>query len=1663
MKFRHLLFLQFFTLFLLNLNRLSAQCNSVPAGLTCEEAPVLCDLNDLDGYCTTLPDFPNPTGPNPLCSNGGVSNNTIWFGFIAGTTNYNLNIIPANCTNVGGFQGIQGGIYGGDCGSVTQVVCQGQCSTGIINLNGNNFVPGEVYWFIIDGCQGSVCDITVDILAGGPLVMGNINPIVGPKKVCLGGTFNYSTNNVNGATAYHWTLDGNLLGDPENEDNTTSVTFGDAGVHQLCVDVSNYCNDVGTPPVQQCIDVTVTEVIGIDPPEKFVCPNDQYVYNGVPYGPGQYDVTLQSWQKCDSVVTLTVSEIIVPPKDLGIFYKCQGQCITITDKKGNGGIFCDNVEGEEVILESWQGCDSIVNFTLRLVEVDAKIDPPFELGCVVDQTPLDGSGSIIENYQTIDYKWTMCPTCSIIGPDDQPKVDTETPGKYCLTITATAPNGVQCKDSACVVVKFNPFSPVAGIIGDTLSCIKDTITLQGTSNTPNVIYNWKGPKNETYTGQNIKVTNAGNYTLTITAPNQCSNSKTFNVVSNIKYPNADATGGTISCDFPNIDLSGKSDTMGVSYAWYNDQNVKISSVQTVNVNTAGNYIFEVLNPNNGCITYDTVTVSPDFVAPQNISATGDTFDCIKFPVKVDANSSTTGITYAWTGPNGFSSTLKNPDAPYKGDYSVIFTGPNGCKDTAMATVASDTMKPIVTTINDTIECFTFTATLAANSSAANTSYSWSGPGATGSNPTLVVNQAGTYSVTVTDNSNGCKSVATAKSLDASAKPVALAQIPPPLTCDSLTITLIGGSTLVIPSITYQWTGPAGFTANTKNAIVNQPGTYNLLVTNTDNNCSDNISVDVSQDILAPNITATNDTTDCVSGQATLCGNSTTLNAVYQWYNSTNVKLCNTACCDVSGAGDYTLIVTNPVNGCTSSFDVKAVKDDNTPDLTLNKSDDLDCIVLSVDLDAFSSVAGVTYKWSGPGAPGGSVTNFSTTAPGLFSVTVTNPLNKCTNSATINVLQDIQKPVISAITDTIKCSNNKTVLVDGTSDVNSNVTIQWLDENSNPVSSVLDFMTSTSQNYLLTVTNNINGCSKTLTLFVPENTTPPNVSATGDVITCFEPQAICPGNSTTSNVSYSWSGPGNYSASTKDAGGITLDGNYQLIVTDKINGCTSSTSVVVTKDNTDPDVSATGGTLTCTNNSQITLVSNSTTSPVSYSWSGPNNFSSIQQNPIAPDPGAYTVTVTNTQNGCKSTKTVDVLSDETPPNLSVNDATLDCIQKTQILTATSSTPGVTFLWTGPNTNSTNTSVTIADPGQYTCVATAPNGCTISKVATVNLNANLPTVLASVGGELNCTNKNVDVSSTGSSTGTNYVYSWTGPNGFTSNQNNISATEPGSYTLMITNTLNGCSEDITVVVPININVPTAITSSDKNPNCFGSLDGSINVLNVTGGTQPFLYSINGKPFSTASQFSFLGDGTYNISIQDAAGCEYDTLITLKQPLKLTVDAGKDTIIPWGTNYQLEAVIQPSNAKIASITWNPVADTFCSNCLNPIIAPFDASLYTITVVDSNGCKASDKILVLVKKERPIFIPNTFSPNGDGLNDIFYINARDGFVDEITYFQIYDRWGNKIFEKERFLPNDPAYGWDGVYRNKKVNSAVFVYWALIKFKDGESILYKGDVTVQR
>ncbi len=1669
MKIKYLLVL----LGLIALNYISnAQpCNNPPSQYNCEDVQannaVLCNINDLDGYCTTLPDFPNPTGPAPLCQSngGGVANNTIWFGFVAGTTSMSLQVIPQNCTDAGGGNmGIQIGIYEEPCPPNGQeIVCTGTCVTTPYTLNSSSFEPGKTYYFWIDGCGGSVCDITVDVLSGGPLVMGTINPIQGPKKVCTGGEFTYEVDPVVGGAYYHWTVNGDLQGDPTMEDETIDLTFPSAGVYKVCVDVSNFCIPESAPPSPKCIDVTVTDIVAKDPPKALVCPGAEKSYNNDLYPVGSHDITLLSWQGCDSIVTLVVEEIIVPPTDLGLIYKCFGECITIEDNKGNGGVYCDNGT-EQVILESWQGCDSLVNFELAIVEIDVEIDDPYELGCLVNTTPLDGSQSLAENWTNLIIKWEAFNGGKFSGPTNQLITQTETGGKYCLTLTGTAPGGVSCKDSACVIVTVDPTTPIASIIGDTISCYKDSITLFGSSTSGNSSFAWQGPGGKSFTGQNIKVGDPGVYTLTITAPNLCTDSETFSVVSIKGNPNISANGDTVSCSIPTATLAGNSSTPGTTFKWYDSANNVISNTQTVSVSNTGNYIFEVFNPKNGCISKDTVLLFPDFQKPQNVTAIGDTFDCVKFPVKVLGNSTTTGVSYSWNGPNGFTSNLQNPDAPFKGLYDLIVTAPNGCKDTVSTNVVADTIKPDLAVISDTIDCFTFTGTLIANTQTTGVSFAWTGPGGTGTNSSFTVNVAGVYNVVITAP-NGCTNSSNAEAKDDPDKPIASANVTSPLTCDSLSVTLAGGSSLNLPTITYSWAGPLGFSANTKNAKATVPGIYTLTVTNTKNGCTDDVTVSVIQDIAAPDVSASGDTTDCVTGQASLIGGSITPNAKFQWFNSGGVALCPTPNCLVTGAGTYTLVVTDPKNGCTNSISAESVKDDSTPDLNLTKDDDLDCLITNVNLTATSMVTGLIYSWSGPGVSAGSVTNITTSTPGTFAVMVTNPINLCTNSASIVVNQDIIKPVISAVTDTIECSNNKTASVVGSSDVSSNVTIVWVDENAGFVGNNLNFNATVSQNYLLTVTNNLNGCSATYTLFVPENTTLPNVAAQGDVINCFEPIAECPGNSLTNNVTFGWSGPGGYTASTAKAGNITAPGNYILIVTDKSNGCTNSTTVIVTQDNNKPDLTANGGTLTCTNNSQIQLTANSSITPVTWKWSGPNNFNSALQNPNALDPGIYSVIVTNTGNGCTETATVDVLSDETPPDLSVNNAVIDCINTSQILTAVSSTIGVSYVWTGPGTTGTSASVTVTLPGNYVCEATGPNGCKTSKTAVVTLNANLPQTVALADGEINCTNKLVNVSSTGSSTGPEFVYSWTGPLGFTSSQTSFDVAEPGNYILLITNTTNGCTQTAQVDVPINKDLPTGLLTDEKNPNCFGFSDGFINVADVVGGTAPFLYSINGKSYTNSSQFQFLGEGTYKISIQDAAGCEYDTLITLTQPEKLIVDAGKDTTVNWGEIYTLGIKSISHPGKLESLTWTPALDSFCVNCPNPKVLLFDAQLFTVTATDTAGCVATDKILVLVKKERLVYIANTFSPNGDGNNDYFGVQVGKG-IEEVTKFEIFDRWGSKLFERDNFNPgpnSDNQNSWDGTFRGKKMNSGVFVYWALIKFQDGESILYKGDVTLQR
>ena len=151
-----------------------------------------------------------------------------------------------------------------------------------------------------------------------------------------------------------------------------------------------------------------------------------------------------------------------------------------------------------------------------------------------------------------------------------------------------------------------------------------------------------------------------------------------------------------------------------------------------------------------------------------------------------------------------------------------------------------------------------------------------------------------------------------------------------------------------------------------------------------------------------------------------------------------------------------------------------------------------------------------------------------------------------------------------------------------------------------------------------------------------------------------------------------------------------------------------------------------------------------------------------------------------------------------------------------------------------------------------------------------------------------------------------------------------------------------------------------------------------------------------------------------------------------------------------------------ELADTTWTQTNWLSCTDCLDPEAVVYNNTRYQVTVVDTNGCVVSDETLLRVRKDRNVFIPNAFSPNDDGANDVFMIFS-DQSVKQINSFLIFDRWGERVFADTDFQPNDPRHGWDGRFRNEPLNPAVFVYYAEIEFVDGVTILYKGDVTLLR
>ncbi len=390
-----------------------------------------------------------------------------------------------------------------------------------------------------------------------------------------------------------------------------------------------------------------------------------------------------------------------------------------------------------------------------------------------------------------------------------------------------------------------------------------------------------------------------------------------------------------------------------------------------------------------------------------------------------------------------------------------------------------------------------------------------------------------------------------------------------------------------------------------------------------------------------------------------------------------------------------------------------------------------------------------------------------------------------------------------------------------------------------------------------------------------------------------------------------------------------------------------------------------------------------------------------------------------------------------------------------------TPGYTYSWDINGTATTGSMVTGLAPGSYVVTIEDANGCSQNiplivgdkEALQVLVDTALTTTTVACAGDENGV---ISVFPMGGNIGT-MTYDWS-PN--VSDLPTATALPAGDYTVTVTDML-GCTGQSPV---ITIGEPDAVLATIPQPAppaCAGQRT-TLVVASAEGGVGgPYTFSINnGIPGSIANGVDLLA-GEYLVSVLDANQCAYEEVITIDEPAPLIVDLGEDVEIELGESTQLDGFFFGPNAP-DSIIWSPTimcADSSMMDCLDPIVAPVETTEYTLTIIDELGCVGSDNIIVEVDSDRNVYIPNVFTPDNDGVNDFFSPYIGPG-VSNVKSMRIYDRWGELLYEQLDFLPfNDFDFGWNGTFRNKRVQTGVYVYLIEVEFLDGISLLYRGDV----
>jgi len=1252
-----------------------------------------------------------------------------------------------------------------------------------------------------------------------------------------------------------------------------------------------------------------------------------------------------------------------------------------------------------------------------------------------------------------------------------------------------------CSDSITKTILIRPRPTADFRTNDTIACKAPlTVNFQNLS-TGAVSYQWNFGDGNTSTSVNPvhTYTVTGNYTVRLIAINGSACPDTMIRVAYIRIQKPIMNPLAIpaeGCKMLNVQFYPNSTSLDsiVSWSWnFGDGNTSTLRNPT-NTFDSGSYAIRLrIVTTQGCIDsirYDSVRVGKKpnaafSAAPLNVCA----FASVQFTDLSTGNPNE----WNWDFGDNTTSTGKNPTHIYQktGLFTIrLIAFNNRCPDTATITNYIRVLPPVGN--------FSYAVNCAVNKrqvqftdqSDTPTGWTWNfGDGftSTAQNPSHTYAALGTYTVTLTVRNGACthqiSKIITLvdESPDFSASPVNI--------CRNGTVTFSGINFDAAKIISYDWNLGDGSSSTLPNPahVYPNPGLYTIRLVLVDiNGCRDTLirtnyvrvsgpradfNINKGQFCLGNNVTLTNtsipDGMNAITNVRWDMGNGNVISSLTNPFNYT-----------YPAAGLYSIkMIITDASGCRDSVTRTNIALVLNPKANFT-SDTPSCpggILNFVNLTTGASGT-ETYAWNFGDGFTSTLTNpshfYSSVGNYIAKLVVTEPVAGCKDSMSMNIRIDLPKASFN-VNDTASICQPFEARFTNTSTFA--ITANW---------DFGDGFTSTDINpthfYIIPgtyvvrlIVQSPGSCKDTVyqTMIAGRDTGTLNYAP---LIGCA-PLTVNLQTRTDIPLTYTWDfGDGNTMSSTDSNRVHTYDAGFyvpKVIIADKL-GCFSilvgidTIKALGTRPNFGVDIAV----LCDAGTVQFVDSTISTDVVTSYLWDfGDGNTSNSIPAPshTYAAPGAYNITLTiTTLNGCTNSKTKTAVVKVVPsPQIGIIGDTSYCMPANVLLQGqwlNQDTSTINWRWNIDGQiftvkNPPAISRPTADTIFAQLIATTGAGCKDTSYKTIVVHP-LPSVTAGKDTTI-CLGSFATLNAGGAAT-----YVWSPPTNLScTNCTNPQASPTNLSMYIVTGTSQyGCVNKDSMLV--RVKKPFTVSAGGDDTVCVGKT-----IQLFASGAENYLWS----PGTTLNDSTIAnpvasptGPTTYTVLGYDSLNCFQSTasvtIIVYSYP---AVNAGRDTVIRAGSSVVLRPILSND---VTNILWSPPGTLSCTNCINPLATPQKTTTYRIVATNLGKCNSYDEVKIIVLCDRNnIFIPTAFTPNGDNLNDRFYVLGPG--IENVKSLRIYNRWGNLVFEKTYTDANDALQGWDGNMNGQQAPPGLYSYTTEVICSGGGIIPVTGSVTLIR